>query len=342
MKVISIKSKRINKIVAKLNARMVFAVIICFILIMLIINPSRYINSAFEGLLVWATIALPAMLPFLFFSKLLIELGMAQKVADVFAPIMSKIFKTSGIAAYIFVMSLISGYPVGAKLISDFYEKGYIDSAQSARISTFCSTSGPMFILGSIGIGLLSSYAAGLVLLISHILSAILNGLIFRNYKVSKEYSSSYTPPKRLTADNILTDCIYDTIISIFVVGGYIAIFFILSDIFNDTYILYPFKKMFEFLFNLLKINPQLSEGFTRGLLEVTNGCVNIASSKGNILSKTSLCGFIIAWGGISVHIQNLTFLMKAGVKIRFYFLFKTIQAITMLIFVFILGNIFL
>jgi nucleoside recognition membrane protein YjiH len=79
-------------------------------------------------------------------------------------------------------MSVLSGYPVGAKLTADFYEKGLITKGQACRITTFTSTSGPLFIVGTVGIGMFHSAKLGIIILLSHFIGAILNGLIYRKY----------------------------------------------------------------------------------------------------------------------------------------------------------------
>lgn len=331
---ISIKRvKPIRKI--KINILIIF---ICIIILALIINPARYSRFTLDGIIVWGTVILPATFPFLFFSLLLIELGMAQKISKIFYPLTSKLYKTGGVSAYIFFMSLISGYPIGAKLIEDFYSKGVIDSAEGARISSFCSMASPMFVLGSVGIGLLKSYMAGIVLLISQIMSCILNGLIYRKY-LSKNYQPNnlklQTSPN---TDNILSDCIYNSVISVLKVGGFVAIFYMLTELLNDLYILFPIK----FVLEKISFINNFSDGLTRGLIEVSNGCLHISAQNGSLILKTVFCGFIISWGGLSVHMQNLTFLTKASVKSGFYFLSKTTQSIIMTAIVLILSLVFL
>lgn len=324
-----------------INYKSIIIALICFIIIAFLINPSKYMKSFFNGLIVWATVVIPSVFPFLFFSLLLIELGMAQKISLMFSKITSKIFKTSGISSYIFFMSLLSGYPVGSKLIADFYKKGLISSSESARISTFSSCASPMFVIGSIGIGLIGSYAAGLILFISQTISNIINGIIFRNYKSKDFIDKSVDFTLTQNVDNILSETIFSSVMSVLVVGGFISIFYMLSDLFNDFYITYPFKKTFEAIFRLINIDQNYSEGVTRGLIEVNNGCINICQNKSNIIN-TVLCGFLISWGGLSIHMQNLTFLTNAKVKISFYFLSKTVQSIVMIIITAVLCMIFL
>ncbi|HEY8423673.1 MAG TPA: hypothetical protein VIL23_02815 [Clostridia bacterium] len=334
---ISIKSrKKLFKVILS-DYQTILIIFICVIIAALIFNPSRYSKFTQDGIIVWGTVILPATFPFLFFSLILIELGMAQKISKIFYPATFKLFKTSGISAYIFFMSVISGYPIGAKLIEEFYKKGVIDKNEAARISSFCSMASPMFVLGSVGIGLLKSYAAGLILLVSQIISSVINGIIFRNYK-SKDFQIKKTElPSPQNADNILSECIYNAVISVLKVGGFIIIFYMLTELLNDIYILFPIK----FIFEKLGLGV-FSEGLARGLVEVSNGCLHISSQSGNLILKTALCGFIISWGGLSVHMQNLTFLTKAEIKAGFYTLTKTVQSAIMTIIVLALSMIFL
>lgn len=53
-------------------------------------------------------------------------------------------------------------------------------------MSAFCSTSGPMFIVGAVGIGMFESTKFGYILFLSHAISALINGLIFRNFHTEK------------------------------------------------------------------------------------------------------------------------------------------------------------
>ena len=218
------------------KAHIILIFFICVIIVSILINPVKYIQSALDGLIVWATVIVPAVFPFLFFSLALIELEWRKRYLNILS-LTSKLFKTGGVSAYIFFMSLISGYPIGAKLIEDFYNKGFIDSYEGARIISFCSMASPMFVLGSVGIGLLKSYAAGLILLISQILSNIINGLIFSNYKSKNFQSKLLIAPQPKNADNVLSECVYNPLSGI---DSSDSATLQIAEILNDIYFLYP------------------------------------------------------------------------------------------------------
>ena len=57
-----------------------------------------------------------------------------------------------------------------------------IDEAAATKMSVFCSTSGPLFVAGSVGTVMVGNKTAGTILLLSHVLSAVFNGVLFRFY----------------------------------------------------------------------------------------------------------------------------------------------------------------
>ena len=59
-----------------------------------------------------------------------------------------------GIGAYAFIMGIISGYPVGAKIVTEFRKNGNCSRAEAERLLSFTNNSGPLFIIGTIGVSM--------------------------------------------------------------------------------------------------------------------------------------------------------------------------------------------
>ena len=83
-------------------------------------------------------------------------------------------------------MGIISGYPVGAKVVCNLYDNKICSKSEAERLIAFTSNSGPIFILGSVGISLLGNAQIGKILLIAHILSSLFVGIIFRFWKQNR------------------------------------------------------------------------------------------------------------------------------------------------------------
>lgn len=313
-----------NAKIGKINK--LFLSLLIFILILsLVIKPEIYITSTLNGLDVWLTKVVPALFPFFFLTKLLTELKVVEKIAKIFNPITKKLFKAPGISSYVFLMSIISGYPVGAKLISELFKKGVINNVEASKMNSFCSTSGPLFIVGTVGVCMFCSKTFGLIILISHIIGAVINGILFRNYK-AKTMQSNNILKSQTTKDNVLAEVLYDSIVSILMVGGYIVIFFVFIDFLNESNII----SFFAFLPQ--KLFPNVSSDYfvaiINGSVEVTRGLLDLSATS---INTTLLCctgAFLISFGGLSIHLQSLNFLKSAKIKISVYFLQKFTHAI--------------
>lgn len=163
---------------------LVFGVILLAIIICIAINPSKYSAIAFNGLSVWAKVLVPSLLPFFILTKILLSTGIVDSICLIFTPLTRKVYNCPAQGAYVFFMSIITGYPVGSKLISDLYNSRQITKIDAMKLTSFCSTSGPMFILGTVAIGMFASKKMGYILLISHILGALINGIFYRKINI--------------------------------------------------------------------------------------------------------------------------------------------------------------
>ena len=291
-----------------------------FILIALVISPDKLMTSCYKGLLLFAINVLPALLPFFFFSKILTSLNFADDLGLFLGKPFKALYRVPPCSAYVFSMSVISGYPVGAKLIADLYKSGNVTVNDAKTMTAFCSTSGPMFILGSVGAAMLNNKALAVVIYLSHCLSALINGLLYRNKTVSNNVSP-VTCTKKI--DSVLSESIYSSVISVLTVGAYVGIFYMLADLFVSTGIISFITKPLNSF-----VPSALSSGIAEGLIEMTRGCFILSTSNlPVILIAPALCG-IITVGGLSVTLQSMTFLKEIGIKTSFYLLTKLTQTI--------------
>lgn len=326
--------KRINYVNILLSVLLLAAMVI------IAFDPGTYIIAASSGLKVFCIAVLPALFPFIFLSRLLTGMGTVTRFSKLLSPVTSKLFRTGGISSYIFAISILSGYPVGAKLVYDCRENGWILEGEALRISAFCSTSGPMFILGTVGAGMLKSPAAGVIIYAAHITAALLNGLIYRNYKRTETaVTSDIKALYRTSSDNLLNESVYSSIISILTVGAYITLFFILIEMVATLRIFSP----------LIDITQRLTgggdfiEGVLFGIIEITRGTSALSALFGTkpVLIASACCG-IVSFGGFAIFFQGITYLKKAGVKTGMYLLIKLTHGVLGFILCYILSSVFL
>lgn len=321
-----------------MKKKLILTFLLLLVIVSIVINPMDYINEAFNGITIWATLLLPSLFPFFFFTRLFTSLNLTSEISKVFGKITKKLFNCSGESGYAFFMSIFSGYPVGSKLTADLYSKNIISSYEAKKMVSFTSNSGPMFILGTVGIGMLISKTAGLILLFSHIISAILNGIIFRGKKEVLHYLKKIVVLEEKKKNNILNDCMLNSISSILIVGGYIVICFVLTKVLINLKVISFLSMIFS---KITTIPTNTLNAIFSGILEVTRGCLNISSLEIPLMTKTIICSFLISFGGISTGLQSMAFLKDCNISYFHYFSRKTTQAILSILITIILCLIF-
>ena len=275
--------------------------------------------ATIEALKMFITKVFPTMFPFFIITRILTILGLGNMFVKLLKRPIKLLYNCSGIGGYVFVLSILSGYPIGAKLVADFVKNGIISQDEAKKIISFTSTSGPLFIIGTIGVNLLGDYNAGVVILVSHFLSAILNGILYRGQTNAR---LGVSLPINENAD-FFNDAITSSIQAILQVASSIVFLNVLIVALNDLNII----DIFANTLSIFGLDKGVSKGISIGLIEITKGIYDMASSN-KIKDIIVPISTIISFGGISVMVQSMSFLRTIGISTKYYLLTKTSQAI--------------
>ncbi len=239
---------------------------------------------------------------------------------------MKAIFNLEGACLYPFLMSVISGYPIGSTITADLYQKGLISKENVTRAAVLSSTSGPIFVIGAVGGAMLNSPKIGLIIYISNILSAIivsiLIGLVGRKKKQVNE-------PPAITyeqSSNIIYKSAKDTCISLLIVGFYIALFSLFIDLLTDLKIIGCLSSCLNFIFGRIPGFTDISAGIMSGIIEMTTGAKLLSYTLTPL--SISFISFLIAFGGLSIIMQSLSFLSSTPIKSGQFILCKFLQGV--------------
>lgn len=304
---------RIRKIAA-------FAVLLLFPFLLLA-SPKDYATACAEGIALWSKSVLPALFPFMVTASLLSKTG-AAKISDRLSPLMRSC-KLPAAASLCIFLSVLSGYPVGSRCLLDMKNAGLISENDTTRASFVCSTSGPMFLLGSVGANMFSDLKAGFILLAAHLCG------VFLVYAFSVPFlkpskTSDNLPVSLQKSDNVFAESIQNSVISILCVGGFIAYFCVIAKVLENTKLMEIPVFIFSSLFSVFRQSPA-ANGFVYGLLECTRGCAELAAYGGFLALPCA--AFCVTLGGASILAQQIAFLKPAGVKIKRFVAIKFIQA---------------
>ncbi len=304
---------------------------------LMIAKPDFYIQSAQKGLALFATSVLPSLFPFYFFSLLLTKIGAAKTLSNIARYPVKLLFNAPKESSYIFFLSIMSGYPVGASTTYEMYSAGLISQKQARSISAFCSTSGPIFILGTVGSAMFNNLVLGVIILVSHYLGAILNGIVFRLRK-KDEFNPQFSTTNILNsvdADSVISKSMASSTASMLMIGGYIVI----AGMLIDTFQLTNFDSLIFSHFGESVGVPILA--FVYGIIETTRGSLACASITYAPL-KVALCCALISFGGVSINLQNYTYLSKCGVSMTQILARKIVQSVLSATIAFCIGIIIL
>ncbi|MEG2193727.1 MAG: sporulation integral membrane protein YlbJ [Terrisporobacter sp.] len=308
--------------------------IVFFLIIGIVIFPETSIDAAKNGIHIWVDILIPSLLPFIIGANLIVSLKVVDILGYIINPITKFIFNVSGKSALVFAISAVSGYPVGAKLASDLRLKKDITSKESQRLVSFCSTSGPLFIIGAVGIGMLKNDNLGYLMLICHYLGAITVGLIFRRYGHEKRYKtessmlnnikSIINTPAEEGFFVSFGNSVINGVNTLMAVGGFVIVFSVVFNILTSFNIINFISSMLCIPFSVLGITKEVCSAFLSGLFEITIGCNNISNI--NAISepiKATLCSFIIGFSGLSILAQCCSFIGKTDINTNLYIFSK-------------------
>jgi sporulation integral membrane protein YlbJ len=291
-------------------------------MVSLVVFPDKYVKSCHEGITLWAITVLPSLLPFFFLTTLLTKTGAIERISNKLTPITAFLFRCSGLSAYAFIMSVLSGYPVGSRIVYDLKNQNLIDKDEASRISVLATTSGPLFVIGAVGVGMFGNKVIGIIIYLSHVLSAFFTAIIYRAYGKNTANVNLMTTTKSF---NALYECIYEAVLSSLIVGGFVSIFYVFSQIISDFNLLFPIQSALKLIFIKNNFSKELASAFSLGIIECTRGC-KMLSAIPSLKISVALTSSIISFGGISIIMQSIVYLKKANASIKHFLLGKTTQ----------------
>ena len=304
------------------------------LLLLLVLRPQRYAAACAEGIALWAKVVLPALFPFLVLTAWIARSGMADGLGRKLSPLLRRCGLPAA-SAGAFLLSIVSGYPVGSRVVADLQRRGEIGRADAEKLSILCSTSGPMFILGSVGNAMFGGGKAGAVLLTAHlfgVLAIALPVLLFRNRSAAAEPSPSpaaqrsaaraIRAPQARAPSDTLGETVREAVLSVLCVGGFIALANVALCAAEDLLLLAPLRALAELC--LRPFGAQAcAEGIVYGLIEATRGCAALAAADAAGLPFAALA---ITFGGASILAQQLAFLRPVGVRAGRFIAVKAAQ----------------
>lgn len=305
------------------------SVISVLLIILLVIYSETTIQAVKEGLALWINHVVPSLFPFFVATEILCQTNVITFLGKLLNRIVRKVFHVPGEGAFALIMGTICGYPSGAKIVANLKSQNILTIEEAERLIAFTNNSGPLFILGTVGISLFHNPHIGYVLLISHLLSCLIVGVVFKNWKKSYTISSRKIVSQNTKEINIkdigdiLNNSIKNSITTIVNIGGFIVLFSVIISLLKASGFLY----FCGILFEKMHVSQNVGIPIVSGMIELTNGVKSISLLQP---TKLTICitSFLIGFGGLSVLFQVYSIIAKENISIKPYFWGKLLQGV--------------
>jgi sporulation integral membrane protein YlbJ len=335
-----------------------YALLSLFLVLMIIAFPNEAYTSSLRGLKIWWDVVFPALLPFFITAEILIGFGVVHFLGVLLEPIMRPLFRVPGAGGFILSMGLASGYPMGSKLSVQLRQQGLVTRVEGERLVALTSTSGPLFMFGAVAVGFFHDVTLGIMIAVAHYLGAFSVGCIMRFYRYRDEPSETKDKrdkrsilyralqamhrarlAEKRSFGELLGDAVLSSIQTLMLVGGFIILFSVLFNMLSLVQIDALLSLFFSLLLKMIGIPPELGSALVAGMFEITLGSKFASESAGHIplVHKVAIAGAIIAWSGLSVHAQVLSFLSKTDLRYAPYVFARLIHATLAMLFTYLL-----
>lgn len=291
------------------------------LLVFLLLHPAESLSCAKAGMTLWLNTLIPTLLPFIILTGVLSRIDGIQKLLSPLDPFFRIFLGVDSWGGYIFILGMLCGYPLGAKLSSDLYSSGKIRQKEALYLTTFCNNASPAFIITYLSRFCLKNSVPTIRIFIS-IFSANLISMLFFRFAVYKNtfYDSQISTNQRnvisgkVSQKNILDTSIMNGFETITRLGGYILLFSILAGCIRYYH---PLPAFYQYL--LL--------GFT----EITTGLSLIASSGLPTTARILMSVCATASGGFCILAQTRG-ILHHDLSLRPYIFSKCISTVFTLI----------
>lgn len=266
------------------------------------------------------TTIIPSLYGSMIIACLVTESRLHAVIGRIFSLPARYIFKMPPEIFSVFILSNISGYPAGAKLLKNMRDKGEISSDEFDRYCCFCYSAGPAFVSGAAASHLFGSLDTGVIIFLSNLTANIISAFI----------SGTYHAVPEISKEKVKCRCDCTTVINSVNSASYgimqmctvIVAFSVFKVMITETG---AAGALAEFISHFTSLSRENSLAAVLSFTEITN----ISGFSGYSISVVPLMSALFSTGGICVIMQIFSIAEGRINKIRFliYRLFGAVSS---------------
>lgn len=287
------------------------------LLTLILLYPHFSLYYAATGLSLWFDRMVPVLFPFMLLSTIMIRQNLTEDFAGILYPILGPLFRISRNCVYCILLGFLCGFPMGAKVIAQLYERKKLNHREAEFLLAFCNNIGPVYFLGFL-LPTIGVYRTGKVpiFLLGMYGIPLLYGLFLRftGFLLPSGHFKMWGNKAIKKAENTepftlsLEGAMQSSIAGITTLGGYMILFNLLNLIPHALSLLFS------------NVEGELLLSSINCMVEITSGISRIGSSFPLIVL------ILLPIGGLSCIAQTASVLKDTNLSMSRYLIHKTIQ----------------
>ncbi|WP_040211668.1 sporulation integral membrane protein YlbJ [Clostridium polynesiense] len=296
-----------------------YCIVFTMIIVYLLLYPKVSIESATSGLKLFMGSIFPTLFPFLVVCNMLICYDGINLYSKTVGPILCIPLRLSKQCSLALTISILCGYPLGAKYSTILYDEGYISSEEYVRLLNIATNTSPLFIIGSVATVMFGNTYLGYLLLVANYLSCFIMSIILSPSKSTIKISIAKNK-NNVNLGFAMKQSLEDATKTCISVAGFVILFSVIIPIIKNNYLYIYFTNE---LSQILKLDKNLLNSLLLGMLEITNGCYLLSKAEINLVVKLSLASFLCSFSGFSILAQVHSFCYKHSCFKFFRYLYR-------------------
>ena len=167
-------------------------------------NAAQSLVYASLGLELWFSKMIPALLPFMILSGIMVRLNLTEKMSMAVYPVVGPLYKVRKNVCYCMLLGFLCGFPMGAKVTGELREREMLTRCEAQYLLAFCNNIGPVyfcsFVLPLLGRRLVLPYLFGMYG-IPLLYGLILRYTVYSDIGIAPSKQSASSTVGKLTAD---------------------------------------------------------------------------------------------------------------------------------------------
>lgn len=267
---------------------------------LLALRPETAASAAKEGVKQCLEAVLPSLFPFFVLSRLLLN-GVGGGNGGHIERLFRRVFAVPAATLPVFLMGLVSGFPVGGSAAAELYRQGRCTKDEAERLLASCNNCGPGFLFGAVSLRLGGGVRDALLLFILQCLVSFWLGALLGAGKTVSRPDAPESTEAALPLAQSFPAAVRSGGRSALTVCAYVVFFAALTAFLPENALL-------------------------RGVFELTGGVLRLPKTQ----EALPLAAFLIGFGGLGVACQVLAALEGTDLSGRLYLPCRLLHGLTM------------